>query len=50
MLREVSDRIAVEEAVQIPDTIPAELAHRYAQQQQQQQGHGFSRGDQLANR
>ena len=49
MLREVSDRIAVEEAVQIPDTIPAELAHRYAQQQQQQ-GHGYRRGDRLANR
>lgn len=49
MLREVSDRIAVEEAVQIPDTIPAELAHRYAQQQHQQ-GHGYNRGDQLANR
>jgi hypothetical protein len=49
MLREVSDRIAVEEAVQIPDTIPAELAHRYAQQQQQQQGQ-YRRGDRLANR
>mgnify|MGYP005795010639 CR=1 FL=1 len=48
MLREVSDRIAVEEAVQIPDTIPAELAHRYAKQQQQ--GHGYNRGDHLAKR
>lgn len=32
MLREVSDRIAAEEAIYIPDTVPAELAHRYAQQ------------------
>ena len=29
MLREVADRMAVAEGVQIPDTVPAELSERY---------------------
>lgn len=34
MLREVADRMAMEEALHmphVPDTVPAEMAHRYAQ-------------------
>lgn len=49
MLREVSDRIAVEESMNVPDTVPADLAQYYGQEETHSGHRGSGGCDQLAS-